>query len=213
MLNKREFALILVISLIIGFLVSLGQASKMILWSFASVFLIFLINSIAKKITAFSLDSEIEIDLWEIQRYGFKPHRYFKNPFPAGIIVPLVSKIILFPLQNFVWMASLTFEAKPLVYRASRRFGLYTFSEMTEYHTGLIAAAGITANLIFVFIAYLIGFPPKMNFVQLSIIFSFFNILPLSNLDGNKIFFGSNIIWAILSTIIIITLAGMLIIV
>lgn len=213
MLKKRELVLIIISTIIIGFLVSLGKGIEAILWSSFSIFIILLINSLAKKIAAFSLDSEIDIDLWEIQRYGFQPHKYFKKPFPAGILFPIISKIILFPFQNFVWMASLVFDSKPLVYRSAKRFGLYTFSEMTEYHTGLIAAAGITANLIFTIIAYLIGFPAEMNFIQLTIIFTFFNILPISNLDGNKIFFGSLLIWALLSTIILLSLISMIIII
>jgi len=212
MLNKKEFASIVIITFIIGFLVSLEKTLEIFLYSSLSIFIILIINSFAKKITAFLLDSEIEIDLWEFKRYGFRPHKYFIRPFPAGIIFPFISKIIFFPISSFVWMASLVFEAQPSVYRASKRYGLYTFSEMTEYHTGLIAAAGIIANLIFLIIAYLINFPTEMNFIQLSLIFTFFNILPIANLDGNKIFFGNLLIWSILATIILLSLIIMMII-
>lgn len=213
MINKKEITLVIILALIIGFLINLGNSPIMIIIGFFSILMIFLINIIAKKITAYSLDSKIDIDLWQINRYGFKPHNYVKKPFQAGILFPLISKIIFFPLQNFVWMASLVFESKPLVYRASKRIGLYSFSEMTEYHTGLIAASGIVANLFFAFLAYIIGFPSEMNFIELSIIFSFFNMLPFSDLDGNKIFFGSHIIWTILFTITLLSLIGTFIIV
>jgi len=63
--------------------------------------------------------------------------------------------------------------------------GLLVFpnGEITEFQIGLIAAAGITLNLIFGVIGYLAGWP---LFTKLSIWYAFFNILPLSNLDGKN---------------------------
>ncbi|MFH1612733.1 MAG: hypothetical protein ABIB46_03245, partial [bacterium] len=66
-----------------------------------------------------------------------------------------------------------------------------------------IAAAGIFVNLLFAFLAYLIGFS---EFAKLSIWFAFFNMIPISNLDGNKIFFGSKVLWSFLATITLIAL-------
>ena len=74
---------------------------------------------------------------------------------------------------------------------------------MTEEHIGLIAASGIFANLFLGIIGYLIGFP---LFAKLSIWFAFFNMIPISNLDGNKIFFGNLVLWSFLA---IITLIGL----
>ena len=74
---------------------------------------------------------------------------------------------------------------------------------MTEYHIGVIAGWGILANLFFALIGYLIGFT---EFARLNIYFAFFNIIPLSNLDGNKIFFGSFIFWSFLAILTIIGL-------
>ena len=213
MLNKKEISYILLISIIFSFLISLNQGIIKASYIFISILLILLINIFAKKITAYYLDSEIEIRLWEIKRYGFKSHHHFKKPFPAGIIFPLISKIIFFPINSFIWMASLVFSVEAKTYRAARRFGIYEFSEITEYHIGLIAAMGIIANLLFALIGYLIEMPPEMEFAKLSLIFTFFNILPLSRLDGNKIFFGSLALWSLLASIITISLISMILIV
>jgi len=72
---------------------------------------------------------------------------------------------------------------------------------MTEEHIGWIAAAGIAANLLFAVVGYLIGFS---ELARISIYFAFFNMLPLSDLDGNKIFFGSRILWSFLAALVLI---------
>lgn len=213
MLNKKEIATILLTTIILAFVITLIQSWSGFFYVTLSIFLILIINTLAKKVAAFYLDSEVEVKLWEIRRYGFKPWNYFKKPFPAGVFFPFITKIILFPLNSFVWMASMVFEVKPKVYRAARRHGLYSFSEMTEYHLALIASAGILANLIFAVVGYLINLPPEMKFAQLSIFFIFWNMIPYSDLDGNKIFFGSLVLWSFLASLVLIGLLAVIIIV
>lgn len=201
MLNKKEIIAIAIITVILAFAISLVETWKIFLYALLAVFLVLIINIIAKKVASFYLDSEIEIKLWEIKKYGFKTHNYFKKPFPAGAFLPIITTA--FSFGYLTWMASLVFDVKPKKYRAAKRHGLYSFSEMTEQHIGLIAAAGIFANLIFAVIGYFIGFP---DFARLNIYYAFFNILPISNLDGNKIFFGSLVLWSFLASIVLIFL-------
>jgi len=214
MFTKKETAHILVVILILAFSVSLVKSPLIFLYALLAVFLVVLINIIAKKVASFYLDSEIEIGLWEIRRSGMlyvlninpfrtsHPSKEFKTPFPAGIVLPIITTA--FSLGNIVWMASLVFDVKPKVYRAAKRYGLYSFSEMTEYHVALIASAGIITTLIFSLIGYLIGFS---MFAKISVFYAFFNLLPLSDLDGNKIFFGSLILWSFLASIVLIAMA------
>lgn len=207
MLNKKEIAVIIAAAVILAFSISFFQDSKnfiqinTLLWTLLAVFIMLAVNISAKKLAGYYLDSEVEIKLWEIRRFGFKTHQHFKKPFPLGAILPVISKIILFPLKSFVWMALLIFEVNPKVYRAVRRHGLYSFSEMTEYHLGIIAAAGILANLVFAVIGYLFGLT---DFARISVYYAFFNMIPLSDLDGNKIFFGSLIMWSFLASLVAI---------
>jgi hypothetical protein len=202
MFGKKEILSIAIIALVLSVAISLSDLSALppIL---LIVSLVILINVLAKKISAFYLESEIEFKIWEFQRFGFRPSEYLRRPFAAGAFFPLISKILLFPFQHFVWMASLIFDVKPSVTRAARKHGLYTFSEMTEDHIGLIAASGIAANILFAILGYLIGFP---IFAKINLYYAFFNMLPISNLDGNKIFFGNNLLWSILATIVFIGL-------
>ncbi|MEK6906736.1 MAG: hypothetical protein AABW81_03875 [Nanoarchaeota archaeon] len=146
MLNLKEAIIVALTSLILAVMISLTDLRGIFPYTLLSIFLILVINITAKKVASFYLDSEIEVRVWEVERYGFKPNKYFKKPFPAGLFIPVFSKIILFPFKYLVWMASLVFEVKPKTYRAAKRHGLYNFSEMTEYHIGMIAAAGILAS-------------------------------------------------------------------
>ena len=204
MLNKNEIIAIIIATIIIGFAVNLIQTWESFLYALLFVFLIILINIIAKKVASSYFDSEIEVKLWEIKRYGFRAGWHFKKPFPLGAFLPIISKILFFPINSLVWMASLVFDVKAKTYRAAKRHGLYSFSEMTEDHIGYIAAAGIFANLVFAVIGYLVGFD---LFAKLNIYYAFFNMIPISNLDGNKIFFGNIVLWSFLSALTLVGLA------
>lgn len=210
MLTKKEIISITIITLILAFSITLMQSIELFLSTLLFIFLIILINIIAKKIAGYYFEAEVETKLWEMERYGFlgaivrgfyHPSKKFKQALPLGAIMPLVVKVISLGYVN--WLASLTFDVKAKKYRTAKRHGFYSFSEMTEFHIGLIAAAGILANLFFAVIGYLIG---ATEFARLNIYYAFFNMIPISSLDGNKIFFGSLIIWSFLASIIMIGL-------
>jgi len=200
MINKKEIAILALIIVIISLSVAISaniiQEWKTTLAILLSVSIVILFNVFTKKFIAYNLDSEIEMRVWEIGKYKSN-----KKPFAIGAFLPLISKIILFPFNSFVWMASLVFDVKPKTYRAAKRFGLYTFSEVTEYHLGLIAAAGVLINILISVISYFLGFE---LLARLSMYYAFFNIIPLSDLDGNKIFFGSKIMWSFLASLVLI---------
>ena len=218
MLNKNEIILIIVMTIILAFAFNIRNFSAKILPITAfAILLMFLINISAKKIASYYLEAEIEIKPWMIQRYGFlgvysagffHPSKKFKHPFPAGILIPIITAA--FSLGYFIWMACFNFDVKAKTYRAAKRHGFYSFSEMTESHIGLIAAAGIVANLIFSAIGYFAGWE---LFTKLNIYYAFFNMIPLSDLDGNKIYFGEIILWSFLAIITLIGLAYVFIVV
>lgn len=201
MLNLKEISSILIVTIIIGLALSLFRSINLFLYTLLAIFCVIVINVLTKKVVSFFLESEIEMKIWKIERYGFKPNQYFKKPIPAGAILPLIISLISF--GYIPWMASLIFDIRPQIYRTAKRHGLYSYSEMTESHIGIIAASGVIANLIFAIIGYLLGFA---EFSRLNIYFAFFNMLPLSDLDGNKIFFGNIILWSFLAALILIGL-------
>lgn len=201
MLTQKEIAMILAATVVLGFVVSLVESWKIFLYACLSILIIILVNLTAKKITAFYLDSEIETKIWEMKRWGYMSHTYFKKAIPLGLILPLIVTVLSLGYIN--WMASLVFDVKPKIYRAARRYGLYKFTEMTEYHIGLIASAGIIANLLAAGIGYLVGYS---DFAILNVYYALFNMVPISDLDGNKIFFGSLVLWSFLAAVVLISL-------
>ncbi len=203
MLNRKEIIAIITASIILAFSITLLSSFNYFLIALLSVFIIIIINTFVKKLAAYYLESDIEVKLWEFKRWGYKPKQYFKKPFPAGVFFPIISKIIFFPFNGFVWMASLVFDVKAKVYKAAKRHGFYSFSEVGENHLAYIAGLGVFANLLFAVLAYVIGFS---EFAKFSIWFAFFNMIPISNLDGNKIFFGSKVFWSFLAAITLIAI-------
>jgi len=201
MLNSKEIASIIAITIILGFTISLLTSTTAFLYAVASILIITLLNIFIKKATSSYFDSEIEIKIWEIKKYGFKPHSTFKKTFPAGAFFPIIITAVSAGLIN--WFACLTFNVKAKIHRAAKRHGFYSFTEMTEYHIGLIAASGIFLNIILAILGYLFNFP---EFSKLNIYYAFFNMIPLSELDGNKIFFGSLVLWCFLATLVLMGL-------
>jgi Zn-dependent protease len=210
--NKKEWLKIGLVVLIITLSLNLSLTFTEY-WQkfFVTLFMVSLViglNILIKKIIAYRLDSEIENKVWEIRssRLNLKKSKKIQ----IGMIIPFLSKLILFPLGNFIWMACIVFDVKPRVYRGAKRFGLYTFSDLTEAHIGLIAASGVILNIILAIIGYLTGLT---EFSRLNLYYAFFNILPISELDGNKIFFGNKVFWSFLASLILIGLCFLVFIV
>lgn len=191
MLNKKELTVILSVTLALGIIISLLESWKIFWITGLAIFGVIIINVISKKVAGHLLDTDVEIKMWEWRRYGYKPHHKFTGMIPFGIIIPLLVKFISVGLVN--WMGCLTFEVEGKSYKSAKRYGLYSFSEVTEKEMGWIATAGIWANLLFALVAYLLGMP---LFAKLNVFYAFFNIIPISNLDGAKIFFGNIPNWA-----------------
>lgn len=209
MFGKEEIFTILAVSLVLAFSISLLESWNTFLYILLAVFIVIMVNVVAKKIAGYYLESDVEISLWHVNRSGFKPTQKFKKPLAAGIILPLVSRLIFYPIGVFVWMASLVFDVKPRGYGGAKIYGTYSFSEINEAHIGWIAAAGISVNILFAVIGYLVGFS---DFAKISLYYAFFNMLPISDLDGNKLFFGSLVTWVFLAAIVLIGLAGVMLI-
>ncbi|MEM4325769.1 MAG: hypothetical protein QXU40_00515 [Candidatus Pacearchaeota archaeon] len=202
MFNLKELVNILLAVIILSIAIWLFKGITQLPTILISLFLIIILNTFIKKITAFYLDSHIEIKPWKIERYWFGPRDYFKRPFPAGFVFPILFSLISF--GKFVWLAALSFDVKPEIYKVAKRHGIYSYSEVSEGQIGTIAAAGVFMNIVLSIIGYFLGYS---EFSRLNIYFAFFNLIPFSDLDGNKIFFGNFVLWCFLVAIIFIGLA------
>ena len=204
-MRSKEFtsivAAIIILTAVGGFSFALDSNWAMIpLVLLFSAIIIFLFV-FSKKLVAYLLDADVEHEIWSIYRYGFKPGWHFERPIPTGIILPLFFS--LFSLGVVKLTSVLTYETRALKSRMAKRFGFYSYSEMTDWHNGLIGASGIISLLILAIVASFI--PLNVEYLaKLAIFYAFWNLIPISNLDGSQIFFGSRILYSILAVITLI---------
>jgi Zn-dependent protease len=212
--SLKEFsnilAAIIILTILIAFFPILEGNLFFLATAFSFSVIIISVYIFSRKIFAYSLDSGVEHELWFSQRFGFKTNRKFKKPIPLGIIAPLFFSI--FSLGILKVPTLLTYETRALKSRTSKRFGHYSFKEMTEFHNALIGASGIISLLLLAIISYFLPLPETEILAKTAIYFAFFNLLPLSKLDGTQIFFGSRILYALLASITSILTAGALLI-
>jgi len=193
---KHILAAIFVLTVVIGF--SFALEGNWIFLAQALLFsaIIIAVSVFSKKIAAHLLDADVEHEIWNFSRYGFRPHQYFKNTLPFGVILPLF--FTLFTLGKLKVMTFLTYETRALKIRAAKRFGFYSYAEMTDWHNGLIGSAGIISLILLSVVSYFSGFE---YLARISAFYAFFNLIPLGKLDGSQIFFGSKILWTTLAAI------------
>lgn len=203
-------AAILVLAVVSSFNFAINNRWPLVIASFFFSILIIIVNVFSKKFMAFLLDSSVEHEIWKFSRFGFYPGAHFKKEKPFGIIIPLLLTLITLGILKF--SAILTYETRALKYRAAKRFGFYSYTEMTDFHNAVIGVAGIIAILLLALISYFLPFQNFELLARMAIYYSFFNLIPVSKLDGTQIFFGSRILWTTLAIITIIATAYALLI-
>jgi hypothetical protein len=161
-----------------------------------------LVNIIIKKISAYVYEADIRHSIWSIKHLGFERMFELKNPL-SMIWFPLFTSFI--SMGFFQWMPILTFNFEPKPERSSKRHGIYRYTEVSEYDLSFIVFFGILANLVFSIFAYLLGFE---FLAKLNIYYAFWSIIPISKLDGSKLFFGNKKLWIVTSTIVAFFLIG-----
>ena len=199
MINSKEILALILALVILAFSNSFINTGKFInsLFIFAIILIIYVS---VKKATAYYYEAEEETKIWSFQRYGLYERSYFKKPIPMiwfPLFLSLITKGLLW------WLAILEFDVEARAERASRRHGLYRFTEVTEWHIAWIAVWGIIINALAAIIGYVLGFE---FFAKLGIYYCIWSLIPLSSLDGSKIFFGKRILWIFMAVIGIILL-------
>jgi len=203
---SKELFVIILASIILAIVVSF--TNNKLIYSATLCFLIIIsANTFIKKIIGSFLEIGVKIKFWSWHQYGFRKDSHFKNPVPM-VWFPLI--LSLFTKGVLWWLAMLEFDVYPKTERVSRRHGLYRFTEVTEWHIAWIAIWGIIANLVLAVVGYLAGFE---LFARLSIYYTAWSIIPLSSLDGSKIFFSSRYLWATITVIVAVFLGWSLLIV
>ena len=207
-MRKKEITHIFLAILVLTIVISFSEFVEQNYDNFGIYFLFALgiisANICAKKMMARALDSDVTHEIWRLSRFGFRPDQHFKRGISAGVIFPLVFSAFSFGMLKV--MTLLTYNTKILKRRAAKRFGLYSFTEMTDWHTSLSGGAGILATLLIAFLGYWLPLPAELGDIifKTASYYAFFNLVPFSKLDGSQIFFGSRVLWFTLSIITLI---------
>ncbi len=198
----KEILIILLASIIlsISYIYPSLESNEFFLKLFGMFILVLGVNIITKKIVARTLDINIETKWWSVYYYGFLEKKHFNKPLPM-IFLPIVLSI--FSGGFLQWFPILEFEEKARVERVAKRYELYRFSSVTEWHSGLIAFFGLFSNLVLFFIFLFFN---QIELGKISLFYSIWLLLPFSRLDGSKILFGSRKLWVFSCVLILVSL-------
>jgi len=165
-----------------------------------SFLVIIVANILTKKAVGYYFETTVKTRFWSLYYFWFRKDSHFKKPVPM-IWLPLVISLVS---KGWAWwLGVLEFDIEAKTSRVSRKHGLYRFTEVTEWHMAWIATWGIIANLALAIIGYFLGFE---FFTKLSIYYATWSMVPISGLDGSKIFFGSKGMWVIMAIITLLFL-------
>lgn len=168
--------------------------------------MILLTSIVSKKIAADYFSIKIEHKVWEFQRWGYYRRSQFKKPVQIGLILPFILSILTLGMVRM--FTFFQFEVENIhETRILKQKGLKRKEEINESDIAFTAAWGFLSLLILAIIGALPGI--REIFPELSkyaIYFGFWNLLPVSQLDGNKLFFGSVLTWTFLTVLYVIGL-------
>lgn len=155
--------------------------------------LVVLVNLAAKKIAGYYTEIDVKAELWEFRRYWFAERHKLSKPFPLGIVLPLF--LFIFSYGTLKWLAvtQTEFKEKPTKQIRKRKGWSWSYPYLRDLDVAAICFAGIISNIALA----LIAFSFSKSIANISILYAFFNLLPLGKLDGTKLFFSSRGIYFI----------------
>lgn len=173
--------------------------------------LIIILTTAIKKISAYHYAIKIEHSDWKLIRWWWYTRAHFKIPFPLGLILPFFLAIFtigyLKPFTFFQFNAENIEEVRILKKHGPRGSRRKEF--INEADLGYTSATGFYLLLFLALIGTLIKpyFPSfGYDLAKYSIYFGIWNLLPASQLDGAKLFFGTTLLWSFLVIIFLISL-------
>lgn len=200
--SRKEIAWIIIAILIMGFIISLPKLSISSPYVFLTAAIIILTSILTKKIASSYYNIKIEHKIWSFKRWGWYERSKFKKPIPIGLILPFFVSFLSLGIIKILVL--LQFDAENLSKkRALKKRGAHRYSEINESDLAFTSAWGFWALIALAIIGYLINQPELTKY---SVYYGLWNLIPISNLDGSKLFFGSLINWILLIIIYLISL-------
>ncbi len=196
MLEKKEVGLFALAALVVGYAFSFKEllAGDILTWLKMSgySFITILASSLACEIAAAKFGFDAEFRLWSIDIRLRKKARFSRSKpwfIPAWLIFPVALILVSWGLKWLIiitWLAVVSFDAVPAA-RFEKKF-----INITEWELALIALAGPMTAIVIAVIAKFFGLDALST---MSVLYAIFNLLPISELNGIKVFFGSMMLW------------------
>ena len=194
----RIITAVVILAIVIGFKETMQGNPAFLAQALFFSMLIIGISILSKKWMASLFEMDVEHRLWTMSRWGWLKQNHLQSPLPTGIVFPLIAS--LFTKGTLKLMTLLTYETTARKTRAARSFGNYRYVTTTDWHNGLIGAAGVVGVLLLALMSYFFTQQSEV-LVKMAIYYAFVSIIPFSDLDGSQIFFGSRILWGTLATV------------
>lgn len=141
--------------------------------------LVIILNIIGKKVSAHYLEIETKSEIWDFQRYWFAERHKFSNPLPIGIVFPIILGIFTYGRLKWLAILQTDFKAK-MTKKIRKKKG--SFAEVSELNVATILFFGFLSNIILA----LLFFKLSPEIAKISLLYAFFNLVPLGKLDGMK---------------------------
>jgi len=196
MISKKEVILLVIFSIIFMFLISLKYPFKLeyTIYTILAAPIILLTSFLIKKIASKHYAVDIQHEILGFQRWGWYERSKFKKPIPIGLILPFF--LAIFSLGLIKPFTFLQFKSKPSKLRVLKKRGIVRKTEINESDLAFICVWGFWALIALSIIGAIINIPELTKY---SIYYGVWNLLPLGQLDGNKLFFGSLFNWGLLA--------------
>jgi hypothetical protein len=207
--TKKEIVWVIIAILIMGFMISFSLSPTYSLKILLISAIIIITSVLTKKIAGEFFNIKVEHKTLEFQRWGYYKRSHFKKPIPLGLIIPFFFSVIT--LGMIKPFTLLQFDAENLYKKRIQRArgeSEYRRTEINESDLGFAVAWSMWALILLAIIGFFIKQPELTKY---SIYYGCWNLIPLSNLDGIKLFFGSFINWCLLVLVYIIALVIVLI--
>lgn len=157
-----------------------------------AVAVIVLVHYMGHKFAARHYNVIAEHRVWGIGRYSFVTKAYFKKikSFPLGAVLAIIISFLSNGKFFFTAVESINLRVEEHK-RLGRRW-----LKLTELETARIALAGPFANILFAFLIQLFNSSGMFDqLVLMNCVYAIYHMIPISQLDGTKVFFGSIILY------------------
>lgn len=163
-----------------------------------------LIKESVMKLVSLSKSLESEYEIWNMHRVWFGSYGKLKKGIPAGIILAILFTFMSKGKFFFAAIGVHNFKEKLGARTGRSKIFIEYFEEAT------IALSGVMTHVFLVIFAVILSkFIARdlTNLVRINFSLALFSLLPFSDLDGAKIFFGSKILY--IFSIIFVTISFM----